>query len=157
MNRFSAALALNVVLVLNAALVVGCTHEAPETLDQEVATMKTSESVTGRYRFVLNEARREAIYAELAKKFSGAELEEAKREVNEEAEASVVEFTEDSRFRSLIGETVLIDAACEIKSLGDGRFYVTSADKKLQVRLEEGDLLVMEDPEKGELTFERVR
>lgn len=152
MNKTLAALFSAAVLS-----VVGCAAEAPEVDDDVQSQVKSEETLTGRYRFVFNEKRRQEIYADLAKKFSGEELETAKKEVDEEAGASVVEFTKDSRFRSLIGEQVLIDAVCEIKPLGDGKFLVESADKKIEVRLEDGDILVMDDPRKGELTFERVQ
>lgn len=152
MNKILAALFSATVLSL-----VGCAAEAPEVDDDAQSQVRAEETLTGRYRFVFNEARRQEIYAELAKNLSGPELEKAKQEADDEARASVVEFTKDDRFRSLIGDQVLIDAACEIKPLGDGRFLVESADKKINVRLEDGDLLVMEDPRKGELTFERIR
>ena len=152
MNKTLAAILSATVLSL-----VGCAADAPDVDDDAQSQVKSEETLTGRYRFVFNEARRQVIYADLAKELSGEELEKARREVDAEAGASVVEFTKDSRFRSLIGEQVLIDAVCEIKSLGDGKFLVESAEKKINVRLEDGDLLVMDDPRKGELTFERIQ
>ncbi len=148
-----------VAAILSAAILsfAGCAAEAPEVDDDVQSQVRTEETLTGRYRFVFNEARRQEIYADLAKKFSGEELAKAKQEVDAEAGASVVEFTKDSRFRSLIGEQVLIDAVCEIKPLGDGKFLVESAEKKINVRLEDGEILVMDDPRKGELTFERIK
>jgi hypothetical protein len=52
---------------------------------------------------------------------------------------------------------VLFDEAVKIAPLGDGHFLVTGNDKEIRVDLEDGDLLVMHDPQKGDLTFERLR
>jgi hypothetical protein len=135
---------------------VGCVSDATENVEDAAAEASTA-ALHGRYRFVLDEARRTKLHAELASKLKGDELEQAKRAIDEEVATSIVEFTSDGRFRSLVADQVLIDAAIRVESLGNGRFQVNGPDKEILVHIEEGDLLVMEDPQKGELTFERIR
>jgi hypothetical protein len=134
----------------------GCNDEPNENVEDTSAESSTA-ALHGRYRFVLDEARRTKLHAELASKLSGAELDQAKRAIDEEVATSIVEFTKDGRFRSLVADQVLIDAAVTIEALGDDRFQVKSPEKDLLVQLEDGDLLVMQDPKKGDLTFERLR
>lgn len=147
--------------LLSAALVLlsiapGCEADS-NAIVEEAASESASATLHGRYRFVLDEARRTELHAELATRLSGADLEQAKRAVDEEVAASVVEFTRDGRFRSLVADQVLVDAAVKVSAVGDDHYRVSGLDRDILVHLEDGDLLVMADPQKGELTFERLR
>jgi hypothetical protein len=154
MNTSLPALLAAALLVLCSS--TGCNPDPNESVE-EAATEASTAALQGRYRFVLDEARRTKLHGELATKLSGAELEQAKRAIDEEVATSIIEFTQDGRLRSLVADQVLFDEAVKIAPLGDGHFLVTGNDKEIRVDLEDGDLLVMHDPQKGDLTFERLR
>jgi hypothetical protein len=160
-------------LVVSASLVLaslagGCveTDLAPERPEVPAERTGASESdqvdlhdsLVGTWRFVYTPERRAEIEAMLAEKVTDpAALETAKREAEEEASASEVEFTADREYISRIGDKVIFTAKYEAKATGATTLSLTQADSDLEIRVDLGDddSITMHDPKKGALRFVR--
>jgi len=115
-------------------------------------------SIVGKYQFVWEGDRKAEVYAELAKKLSGAELEAAKREADEEAAASHLEFGADGVFHSYIGNSEIGTWKYEVQPVDATTIKLKKpgTDEAVTVELE-NDTIVIDDPKKGPLTFRRVK
>lgn len=158
-------------LVVSASLVLasmagGCveTDLAPER--PEVPAERTSEaeqedlhaSLVGTWQFVYTPERRAQIEAMLADKIADpVALETAKREAEQEAQASEVEFTADREYISRIGDKVIFTAKYEATATGATTLSLTQPGTDLEIRVDLGDddSITMHDPKKGALRFVR--
>lgn len=144
-------LGLSVSLSLSAA---GCSVE-PSVESSEDAI--TAPSIVGKYQFVFEGARKAEVYAELAEKLSGADLEAAKREADEEAAASHLDFGADGVFHSYIGGKEIGTWKYEVEAI-DATTVTLSKPEGDSVTVKfENDSIVINDPRKGPLTFRRVK
>lgn len=146
------ALGISVSLTLCAA---GCSVEpSVESNDEAIS----APSIVGKYQFVWEGDRKAEVYAELAKKLSGAELEAAKREADEEAAASHLEFGADGVFHSYIGDAEIGTWKYEVQPVDATTIKVEKPGAEEAVTIHfENDAIVIEDPKKGPLTFRRVK
>lgn len=152
MKQIAAILCLSVSVSLS--VLAGCAHTDESAQDVSQAIEKTG--ITGAYRFVFEGDRKKAVLSELEKSLQGAALEEAKLEAEKEAEESVIEFTKDGRFVSKIGSQVIVDEAVDVEEIGAGVYRMSSGTRTTKVELLDGDTLLILDPEKGTLKFERI-
>ncbi len=146
------ALGLSVTLSLCAA---ACSVEpAVDSSEEAIA----EPSIVGKYQFVWEGDRKAEVYAELAKKLSGAELEAAKREADEEAAASHLEFGADGVFHSYIGENEIGTWKYEVEPIDATTVKLSKpgSDDSVTVHFE-NDTIVIDDPRKGPLTFRRTK
>jgi hypothetical protein len=146
------ALGLSVTLSLCAA---ACSVEPAVDSSEEAIT---APSIVGKYQFVWEGDRKAEVYAELAKKLSGAELEAAKREADEEAAASHLEFDADGVFHSYIGKNEIGTWKYELEPVDATtvRLKKPGTDEAVTVELE-NDTIIINDPRKGPLTFRRTK
>lgn len=144
-------LGLSVSLALSAA---ACSVEPSVESSEEAMS---APSIVGKYQFVFEGDRKAEVYAELAKKLSGAELEAAKREADEEAAASHLEFGADGVFHSYIGEAEIGSWKYEVQPVDGTTIKVRKAESEAVTIQFENDKIVIEDPKKGPLTFRRVK
>ncbi len=133
---------------------VGCSVE-PATESAEEAI--TTPSIVGKYQFVWEGERKAAVYAQLAEKLSGPELEAAKREADAEAAASHLEFGADGVFHSFIGDEEIGTWSYELEPVDATTATLTKrGGESVTVRFQNDDIII-HDPKKGPLTFRRVR
>jgi len=145
-----------VVLSTIALSAVGCVSENPEPEETEEAAATLASKLNGKYKFVFDDARRGTMVADLQKRFSGEELAAAKRELDDEADVSVLEFR-DGRFISWIGDKAIADGSYEVEVVGPDTLTISMNGKSTQLAFAHDDTIVISDPQKGELTFERVK
>ncbi len=147
-RRLTFALSLSLSFALCA-----CSVEPSTGADEEALTAPT---IVGKYQFVWEGARKADVYRALESKLSGAELERAKLEADEEAAASVIEFAADGTFHSWIGAEEIATAKYVVESKDDAGVTLAMNGRSVHVRFDDDDI-VIEDPTKGELTFRRSR
>lgn len=138
----------------------GSTSAGVTSVDEDYAKM------VGRWKFVYEGARRDAVEAELARKYDDpAALAAAKKEAEDEAASSTIELTSDREYRSYIGDEVVFHERCGKMSRGTKPGSIACTPDALLMRIIggkpemrlEGDELVMTDPRKGELRFRRMK
>ncbi len=146
-----------ILAILAATHLIGCSGDPHEWSESAVEAEDSRASLPGRYRFVFDDARKQAVYAELGQRLGGAELEAAKREADVEAAQSVIEFTHDGRFISRIGDKVILEAGFSSEPNEDGSLTLHMGERQTTLRFDSEDRIVISDPKKGELSFERLR
>ncbi len=164
--RFVSGLALVALLTSLSAVACGGTVESTGTTSAGVTTVDEDYAkMVGRWQFVYEGARREAVEAELAQKYTDpTALAAAKKEAEEEAAISTIELTADREYRSFIGDDVIFHERCGKMGRGSKPGSVACTPDVLLMRIVggkpemrlEGDELVMTDPRKGDLRFRRV-
>lgn len=148
--RLSTLAALTI-LTLAGATTTACSQNAASLNKQELSVQKQSfpprEKLVGRWKFVYTPERRAMVEAELARKISDpSALAAAKREAEDEANVSAVEFTADGQYISWIGDKEHFRA-------GPG----DEPPPGLRLVLRDADTIVMTVPEKGDLVFVREK
>lgn len=147
--------------IVLAAAVTAC--HSPEPAHAS-ATLSSAAPVTyadlvGTWHFVYTDARRATVEAQLAAKITDpARLAAAKQEAADEAAASEIELTKDSRFLSRIGGEEILASPVVAKATDDARSLdLGSPSHAMQARftLRDAHTLVVHDPHKGELVFAR--
>jgi hypothetical protein len=156
----STARSLFTVLALStlAALSTACAADGPDPdVDAKVGAENEASpaQLAGRYRFVFEAARKEAIREQLSKKVSGPELEQAMKEAQEEADASVLEFGKGGHFVSWIGDKAILEGDYVAVPAGASGYDVTISGKTVHVAMPDEDTIIVSDPDKGPLKFER--
>ena len=147
------SIAFAVVSVL--AFTAGCSSESAEPEAVEQAEQSLVKQLNGKYKFVFDDARRAAVFADLESRLSGDALAAAKREADEEADVSVLEF-QDGRFISWIGDKAIADASYEATPQGADTLLISMGGKSTTLVFANEDTIVISDPKKGELTFELI-
>lgn len=158
-------------LILSAFTFSACTTDrsespAAEEVD-EASDEITSADLVGKWKFVFEGARREAIQAEVNKEIKDpAKRKAAMAEADREAEASEVEFTESLEFVSRVYDKELMRTPPLKVLRSEGNSFVFETPSKegptgeMEVKLAgdttNGDMITMMDPRKGPLTFRRV-
>jgi hypothetical protein len=135
---------------------IGCESESVEPEPTEQAEQSLVKQLNGKYKFVFDDARRAAVFAELESRLSGDELATAKREADEEADVSVLEF-QDGRFVSWIGDKAIADNSYEATPQGADTLLISMGGRTTTLVFAHHDTIVINDPKKGELTFERIK
>jgi hypothetical protein len=135
---------------------MGCNSESVEPEATEQAEQSVVKQLNGKYKFVFDDARRAAVFAELESRLSGDELAVAKREADEEADVSVLEF-QDGRFVSWIGDKAIADNTYEATPQGADTLLIAMGGRTTRLVFAHDDTIVINDPKKGELTFERIK
>jgi len=146
------------VLAALGTLSTGCAADGadPDTdANVEAESVAAPVKLHGRFRFALEASRRAAIHDELAKKLSGAELDQAMKDVDAEADASVLEFGDDGHFVSWIGDKAILEGDYVATSTAKGALDVTVSGKTLRLGMPDDDTIIVHDPDKGALRFER--
>ncbi|MBL8740691.1 MAG: hypothetical protein JNK04_06350 [Myxococcales bacterium] len=148
------------VVVASLALTAfGCANESADPSgaeDVQHAEQSLVKQLNGKFKFVFDDARRAAVFADLESRLSGEALATAKREADEEADVSVLEF-DDGRFVSWIGDKAIADMRYEAKEQGPDSLLITMGEKTTTLEFADADTIVIHDPKKGELTFERIK
>jgi hypothetical protein len=160
---------LSLGLVLTTLALGACTQETKTDDVGKVAAsvgMMKYDNLIGSWKFVYDDARRASVEAQLAKEISDPQkLEAAKKEAEEEGDASAVEFTKDQTYISRIGKDEIFRDTFEVKPSDDGRALVTTSNSLLhrmmraEIRIEfiDADTIAMKDPKKGDLIFRRQK
>jgi hypothetical protein len=158
-----------VALAFVAALAAVACGGTPETAESASAASTSSvdadyAKMVGRWQFVYEGARREAVEAELAAKLQDpAALAAAKKEAEDEAASSTIELTTEHEYRSFVGDEMIFHERCGKMGRGSKPGSVACTPDVLLMRIVggkpemrlDGDELVMTDPRKGELRFRR--
>ena len=139
----------NIVIALVIALAAaGCAQSSsqPETnTDQAMLQPGQYGQIVGRWKFVYDGARRARVEEKLARQLANpAELATAKKEAEDEAAISEIEFTADRFYISRIGKEEIM------------RIKADHAPPGVGISLRDHDTLVMHDPDKGDHTFTRI-
>jgi hypothetical protein len=156
-----ATLALSTVLGALPACIGESSPVSPDGAQAEATTGISDDALEGKWQFVYDDAIRSRVETQLAAKIQDpAKLADAKRAAAAEADASFMEFTEEGELISWVEGAVHFRAPYRVVETGseglvlamtkDGREKTTS----VAVR---DDRIVISDPEKGPLTFRRVR
>lgn len=140
------------------------TSSAVHATSADVVVKPTYASLAGRWRFVYDDARRASVEAELAAKISDpAKLVAAKKEAEEEAAASEIEFT-DHVYVSRIGREELLREPFTDRVAADGKSLLLTPSSLMQrlhgdiaVVFFDASTIVMKDPRKGDLVFRRAK
>lgn len=125
------------------------------------AVAEAASPLVGRWRFVYDDATRARVEARLARSVAPAELEAAKRAAEVEAEASMIELTDEGEVFSWVEGELHATSTYAAEPIGQGTYRVTrpgpgGASETTTVTLETADLLVIDDPAKGPLRFRRI-
>jgi hypothetical protein len=158
-----------------ASALVGCSQETTAPGDHVSVTntqaahgdplvKPTYASLSGRWKFVYDDARKASVEAELAGKISDpAKLAEAKKEAQEEADASEIEFTADRVYVSRIGQEELLREGFTDRLAADGQSLLLTPTSLLHrlrgdiaIVFFDANTIVMKDPRKGDLVFRRA-
>ncbi len=145
------------IIVALALAVAACsqsspTSDPPSSTGRPAAQVAGPSEVTGvpyaklvgQWQFVYDDNRRAIYEAQLAAKISDpSELAKAKRDAEDEAAVSVIEFTKDGFYVSYIDNKEIFRGA------------VDKAPPGLTLTLRDDRTLVMHDPTKGDLIFTR--
>jgi hypothetical protein len=157
-----------------AGSLLGCSQDAAPSDRTSSATQATHgdpmvkpvyENLSGRWKFVYDEARRASVEAELATKFSDpAKLAAAKKEAEEEAEASEIEFTADRVYVSRIGSEEILRSGFTERPAADGQSLLLKSTSllgrlkgEIAIVFFDANTIVMKDPRKGDLVFRRAK
>jgi len=147
------SLALALALAITLPFAAACAVDAPTEAAEDAVTTPV---IVGKYAFVWDGARKAEVYAELEKKLSGAELDAAKRDADKEAAESWIEFGADGTFRSYIGDKEIATQAYAVEAEDDDSTVIAMKGKTARIRFLGESKIVIPDPGKGELTFERM-
>ena len=74
----------------------------------------------------------------------------------EEADVSVLEF-QQGRFISWIGDKAIADSSYGVEVVGPDTLTISMNGKSTQLVFAHDDTIVRSDPQKGALTFERIK
>ena len=148
-----------------ASLSTACSSsEPPQNKDgAEAAQASRGAELTGTWRFVYDDARRRDVEAKLTAEISDPQkLAAAKREAEDEARVSEIEFTSEGWFLSRIDGKEIARMPYTVERVADDAVRLTMM-KDGQTRSTEVELtrsgavrrIVIVDPQKGSLTFEQ--
>ncbi len=156
-------------LVVACASSIACSQTAPT--GSASSTVQAEEAVSygtivGKWQFVYDDARRKAVESELEQQISDpSKLAQAKKEAEEEAASSEIEFTADHTYISRIGSEEILRDTFSVQNGTDGHSLVMTRTSWLKrvglgsitVKVVDKDAIVMVDPKKGDLLFKRAK
>jgi hypothetical protein len=151
------------VLVMAGALAACSESPAPPNADGVAAQAARGTDVVGVWRFVYAGARKQDVEAELATKIADPEqLAAAKREAQQEADASEIEFTAEGWFLSRIAGKEIERMPFAAEKVADDavRLTMMKGGQTMTTEVEIGThggvrRIVIHDPRKGALTFDQ--
>ena len=159
MNTISRSLVL--ALTLSMSPLAACMGGVESQTDKAPSALADAKRLRGKYQFVFTDERRGDVEAkERGSVKSESEVAGAMAEADAEAAASDIEFGDDGVFHSRVYGKEIAQSPYSVEAMPGGTLRVSTEGaggkaKSVVVRLEDADTIVIEDPEKGDLTFRR--
>lgn len=135
-----------------------------ETADAQTqaAERSTQSAIVGKWQFVFTDSARRGHDERLAKEISDPDqLAKAKVDAEKEASQSVIEFTEEGEYLSWVLGELIFQAPFTASDASKNSVRLTmkagDKEKSTTVTMNGADEIVIDDPNKGPLTFRRIK
>jgi hypothetical protein len=155
---------LVLVTVLSLASLAGCSqtaHPSDTNTTSSPATPAGYSELVGKWSFVYTAERRAAVEAELARTIADpTELAKAKKEAEEESNASEIEFTADRTFLSRVAGKEILRDRFEVTEASGGALVLKAPSFVgigVSVTFRDPNTIVVRDRKMVDLVYSRLR